>query len=395
MIRIEYKDPLALVDWKKRISNVSEYLAKAVKNKWVGQSYKDYTKKDLLSYYKSLSPFEKSIIDTAVNKKNSTTDWKKHTGPTKLSVPSVLLDEKSYNFLEFLNKDDQKNLSRLFNVAPNDLISLIDELDKESGDVLKNDRTLKPENRSRLFKVLEQIFVNDGYKSLKNKYEFLDATGVKVCPYCNHVPIDIRENNGKQYITGELDHFYCKELYPHLALTLSNLVLSCGGCNGVGSGKGSDDMLDEKAVNPHVLEHSHGIDFDIDFIGGGSVVDDNKWVDAIKIKLLYRIKELSNNNTVFGLESIYNQDDLKRKAKIAHDEGKLYANDPYKEYVERILSSTGEVMREVDNEQVFYKKMQISRWESDYSLLPDSCFMMSIFKHTVETASKGAIKVKL
>lgn len=381
MIKIEYRDKSLLVTWKKRVAKVSAYISDAVSHKYLGTSFKRVTKKELFSIYTKLTDFEKTVIDDTIGIKN----WKsKLRSKDLVSIPSNIIDESSYNFLVYLNKDSQKEFQSLLNVEPSKLIEKIDSIEKQSGGVLQTDRLSKPESRSRLFYVLEDIFVKNGYLKLSNTQEFYNATSIEVCPYCNHVLIGPKSKDKKDYSTGQLDHFYCKELYPYLALTLSNLVPSCGGCNGTGKGKGQDDMLRKDAVNPYTLPHSHGIDFSIDLSGAASVSKWTELADATNIHIRFVIPKLSNNDTVFGLQNLYRTKGIKEKAIIAHKKALEYAKKPYKAYVDRTLGKGGIVVT-VDDQ--FLTNLQISRRESEFSLCPDSCFMMSIFMNSYKTAT--------
>lgn len=112
------------------------------------------------------------------------------------------------------------------------------------------------------------------YKRLK-KAEFIRDLDIKVCPYCNRNYIFNFEKSNKQKATAQLDHFFDKNKYPFLAVSLYNLVPSCSTCNqrkstiqkdifypykesfnnhakfkysGVSSSNGSLDFFDEKRI---------------------------------------------------------------------------------------------------------------------------------------------------
>ena len=52
---------------------------------------------------------------------------------------------------------------------------------------------------------------------------------VKVCPYCNRMYTTTLY--GKKRIRPDFDHFYPQSIYPYLAVSLFNLIPSCGICN--------------------------------------------------------------------------------------------------------------------------------------------------------------------
>lgn len=72
----------------------------------------------------------------------------------------------------------------------------------------------------------------------KDAYWLLRTLNVRVCPYCNRVytvtlpsPEELDEDEKYQASRATFDHYYCQAEYPHLALSLFNLVPSCFSCN--------------------------------------------------------------------------------------------------------------------------------------------------------------------
>lgn len=75
-------------------------------------------------------------------------------------------------------------------------------------------------------------------KDQKDAYWLLRTLNVRVCPYCNRVytvtlpsPEELDEDEKFQASRATFDHYYCQAEYPHLALSLFNLVPSCFSCN--------------------------------------------------------------------------------------------------------------------------------------------------------------------
>lgn len=85
----------------------------------------------------------------------------------------------------------------------------------------------------------EKIFDYDSFvKGQDEAYWLLRNLNVRVCPYCNQiytVTLPSREEleKGEEFKTtrATFDHFYAKSKYPYLAVSLFNLVPSCGVCN--------------------------------------------------------------------------------------------------------------------------------------------------------------------
>ncbi|MEG3310337.1 hypothetical protein [Streptococcus sp. SS-4456] len=73
-------------------------------------------------------------------------------------------------------------------------------------------------------------------KSEININQFLvRELGITVCPYCNRNYI----NNRGDRFAAQMDHFYSKDEFPWLAVSLYNLIPSCGACNHI---KGTKDF---------------------------------------------------------------------------------------------------------------------------------------------------------
>ncbi|MFY8329677.1 hypothetical protein [Vagococcus carniphilus] len=86
-------------------------------------------------------------------------------------------------------------------------------------------------------------------------YKFLNYLGIKVCPYCNENYVYRfleRRESGIPDITirADLDHFFTKEEFPLLSLTLYNLVPSCKICNSSIKGRTNFDV-DKNPINPY------------------------------------------------------------------------------------------------------------------------------------------------
>jgi hypothetical protein len=80
-----------------------------------------------------------------------------------------------------------------------------------------------------------------------NAYALCRKSKARICPYCNHAyAFTVQGDNGDFRPT--LDHFYLKDEYPHLALTLYNLVPSCSSCNS--SLKGTLDFFERPHLHP-------------------------------------------------------------------------------------------------------------------------------------------------
>lgn len=102
----------------------------------------------------------------------------------------------------------------------------------------------------------QTIFNYDKFvREQTDAYWLLRNLHVRVCPYCNQIytvtlPSPEELNEGEEFKTtrATFDHFYSKSEYPYLAVSLFNLIPSCGICNSNKSNK------KEKIIYPYDQE---------------------------------------------------------------------------------------------------------------------------------------------
>ncbi|HEM3613753.1 TPA: hypothetical protein U1C23_000563 [Streptococcus suis] len=120
-------------------------------------------------------------------------------------------------------------------------------------------------------------------KSEININQFLvRELGVTVCPYCNRNYI----NNRGDRFAAQMDHFYSKDEFPWLAVSLYNLIPSCGACNHI---KGTEALNVHPFIKKHVEENEVVFHYRYKTIDDIEVVistkkDKHQDIDAIKKK---------------------------------------------------------------------------------------------------------------
>lgn len=92
------------------------------------------------------------------------------------------------------------------------------------------EKTAKANREARKKLLLQEVFRYEQLASHEKIYEYLEALGAGVCPYCNRQFITT-VSSGSRRTRPQLDHFKNKSDYPFLALSINNLVPSCGVCN--------------------------------------------------------------------------------------------------------------------------------------------------------------------
>ena len=140
-----------------------------------------------------------------------------------------------------------------------------------------------------------------------NAIKLYNEINIKVCPYCNLSNISLYKTS-KATKRGHLDHFYPKEKYPYLALSLYNLVPSCYYCNS--NFKGSKEVSLDKYIHPYF--DNFGSNAKFDYIPSELNLDTD--YDEIFGELNYLIvfkyrgdeNRIRNNNILFQL--VYDRD---------------------------------------------------------------------------------------
>ena len=194
---------------------------------------------------------------------------------------------------------------------------------KVKKDIQQNIEVLK-------FFLEESIKGKDGYYDLKHiikgifnykkfsnesiwgRHKVMYDMNIEVCPYCNRNYITNYIKNGKEKTTADLDHFFCQDKYPYLALSLYNFIPSCTTCNS--RFKGKKDFLS----NAHIFPHKEGFEKDaifrttlnkdstLDYILGNSLdFDINISIETEDKEKQLRIK---NSITTFNIEELYSNE---------------------------------------------------------------------------------------
>lgn len=88
-------------------------------------------------------------------------------------------------------------------------------------------RAMFAENVARVFDYDEFTDRDNGW----NAYALCNASRTRTCPYCNQAyAFTVVRAKGKR-VRPTLDHFLPKHRFPHLALSINNLIPSCYTCN--------------------------------------------------------------------------------------------------------------------------------------------------------------------
>lgn len=192
---------------------------------------------------------------------------------------------------------DQSILKQLLISEPIELMHLNDDLMRK----LENLPIGSKPDKDLLLKIFnyEGIF-NDSYK--KRAFWLAKKIERNTCAYCNRLYIFTVEkgsgNNSQERIVRPVfDHWFPKDKYPILSISLFNLIPSCTICNS--SAKGNTDFSLDNHIHPYVHEKGKP-----NFTFKASKTVDNKPKWTVKI---HRQKDSKEDNTIkaFALDEIY------------------------------------------------------------------------------------------
>lgn len=211
------------------------------------------------------------------------------------------------SFEEWFNKTKKESIQKWVN-----------EQDDEKFDVFKVFLIGSLEDLMKIKKRLGVIRGTDDKikKYFENKYNdfrksqkqwggalLINELNIKVCPYCNRSFLDTYTylQTGKIISNAQLDHFYCKEQYPYLAVSLYNLIPCCATCNHRKSNNGENIIYPYKECfgenakfSTNFITSSERVSYDINYLFG---VTDNFEIN-IKINEDEIKKELKINSSI-------------------------------------------------------------------------------------------------
>ena len=226
---------------------------------------------------------------------------------------------------------------------------------KANYDEIVEIATIYNARKTKLQKKYKKFLIEKLYKQRFPRQEFVDELQVTVCPYCNRNFV----NSTYKRTMCDLDHFYDKETYPILAVSLHNLVSVCHACN---HAKASRAI----SYSPHDISYNTDglLSFDF-FITGMDYLSDNKQIgieiessDAFKLN----VKELKLRE-VYQIHSDIVQECIK-KAIVFNPE---YLRDLFATY-NGLFESEEELHRIVFGnymEEASYGKRPLSKMTKD------------------------------
>ena len=209
------------------------------------------------------------------------------------NIDRSALSDESKRCLDYLSKKEViKNLLKANTTALKEHIAYFTKYYPSS---IEHNSKLNILLREEIF---EKEYNNWGQRKKYGAYNFVESLNLKTCPYCNrNYTFVVNESDGK--LRPEIDHFYPKSIYPFLAMSFFNLILSCSICNHTKSNK-----IKEALDNPYdIQKNSYRFTYrpnSIDF----AIVEKEKYdFDNFEIEL----KGNPSNIELFKLKQLYKQ----------------------------------------------------------------------------------------
>ncbi|MFI3253841.1 MAG: hypothetical protein R3Y63_05830 [Eubacteriales bacterium] len=134
-------------------------------------------------------------------------------------------------------------------------------------------------------------------------YKLALKNNITVCPYCNRQYITpVFSDNGK--VRGEFDHFYPKNKYPYLSMSLYNLIPSCSVCNSSLKGQKEFSIHD---IHPYEENYNDLFDFYINPVDQANPrveieIHGKKEKETEKYLNMFQIEALYNYHSNQGIE---------------------------------------------------------------------------------------------
>lgn len=274
--------------------------------------------------------FYKQISEKFDNKDLSKIEKKKVKWSISLAELNSLISKKLKGFRENLD------LEKLIKMGYSDLCKLVEYIKSNQS---KTKLTIREKD---IFLTL--------YSRLNNAL-FVKDLDVKVCPYCNRNYILNFQKKGKENATAQLDHFFDKKKYPYLAISIYNLVPSCGTCNQRKS------TIEETIFYPYNESFNNSVKFSLKGIKSrDELIKENlDFFDEKRIELDYKIlnnkDKVERHIEVFNIKNLYNEhkdivSELLEKRVIYSDD---YLESLLDEYEGKLFNNKEHLLRLVTN----------------------------------------------
>lgn len=249
-------------------------------------------------------------------------------------ISNADLEAANKKFIEFLKWiEKEENIKKIITGKPKELLDIYNDIvDKFSFNICKFHKDKKgkyvyefyeDENGKNIYefhqvfgeygirgetvlKEIEKIFNYIWFRD-KYAYELTDKMKVNICPYCNREFVfTVIDEDGKNIIRPELDHYFPQSKYPMYSLSIYNLIPSGHICNSNIKGKNNLNLNDH--LHPYIIENKE-FSFVMDMKNGQ--------IKDTEIQITSEHPKVNNTIDFFKLRQIYKchkdvSDDIKK-----------------------------------------------------------------------------------
>ena len=289
------------------------------------------------NYISQLKKIEETYSNDIINAIESVPEFRE----IAKTISEIIKDQKIFpNY----SKDFYENIKSLLLISPEEMIKHKNKL--QIKDISANYKSTLNEYK----KFYEKLFRDREYgDNIKYKWpiKISQSLSLNVCPYCNRNYINPRGN--KQ--GGQTDHFFSRNNYPILSISLYNLIPACATCNLLKSNK----FITE---HPLLIKNNHlNFEFTLKENKKWSISNitnsqkDNSIIKELNIKEAYDINELDINK-MYEIELSYSKPYRDKLKKFFQENGNISISD---KYIDRILF--GHI---VDNKEEEFRNIPLS-----------------------------------
>jgi hypothetical protein len=295
------------------------------------------------NYISQLKKIEETYSNDIINAIESVPEFRE----IAKTISEIIKDQKIFpNY----SKDFYENIKSLLLISPEEMIKHKNKL--QIKDISANYKSTLNEYK----KFYEKLFRDREYgDNIKYKWpiKISQSLSLNVCPYCNRNYINPRGN--KQ--GGQTDHFFSRNNYPILSISLYNLIPACATCNLLKSNK----FITE---HPLLIKNNHlNFEFTLKENKKWSISNitnsqkDNSIIKELNIKEAYDINELDINK-MYEIELSYSKPYRDKLKKFFQENGNISISD---KYIDRILF--GHI---VDNKEEEFRNIPLSYLKYDF-----------------------------
>lgn len=200
-----------------------------------------------------------------------------------------------------LIKDIENDFEKIVKACPEEIPDIIEKYTSGTYVDLINDAN----GITVLGKAILNTFKYKNFRKNSKSAMFCESLKIKACLYCNaQFTLAVGKNGKAKKLLFQLDHFYNKNKYPFLSLTMGNLIPCCSTCN-ISKSKTDFDIVNY--IHPYLEDISSKFDFCIDEEDALEYLINDRDESKLKPKIKIFDNRVNEHFKIFDIEHIYNK----------------------------------------------------------------------------------------